>query len=80
LSSTEVTVIVAVPTPTATTLPSESTVATSSSLVDQVTSLLVASSGNTVTDKSSSSPVTNSRECLSNVTLSTWIITSVTVT
>ena len=72
LSEFDVTVIVASPSPTPVTLPFASTVATSSSLDDQVTLLSVASSGRTVATRVASSPV----EISSSVSLRRISLTS----
>ena len=66
-------VMVALPPPTAFTFPF-STVATSASVVLQVTVLLVASSGFTVADKVASAPLTSSSKLLSRVTDDTSMI------
>ena len=78
--STVVTVIVAVPTPTAVTSPEELTVATDVSLEDQVTLLLVAVVGFIVAASCVVPPVFNVIAVLLSDTLLTGILLPVTVT
>lgn len=73
LPSCVVTVIAALPNPTAVIVPLLSTVATFMSLEVQATHLSVAYSGNTVGIKVSVSSINKVVECLFSVTSVTWI-------
>ena len=72
--STDVTVIIAVPSATAVIFPLLSTVATDSLSEVQVTNLSAAFSGNTVTVNCSVSPTAKVAVVLFNITSVTWIM------